>query len=145
MQEAVVQDVNSFNKTVVSVTVLQTKTKCHANIVSVQIIFFSGSIAWWYYDIVNTSSQLCAPLPLLHETSSKNNSSGVDLTRTSEWCILVLEIQVNWFLCRDISWVWRINEISLHKNYEPDLQTRIHHELVLVVMPYYFCFDDIVI
>ncbi len=24
-----------------------------------------------------------------------------------------------------------------------DLQTRIHHELVLVFMPYYFCFDYI--
>ncbi len=26
---------------------------------------------------------------------------------------------------------------------EPDLQTRIHHELVLVFMSCYFCFDDI--
>ncbi len=36
-----------------------------------------------------------------------------------------------------------MNEISLHKNNEPDLQTRIYHELVLVFMLYYFCFDDI--
>ncbi len=37
------------------------------------------------------------------------------------------------FLCRDISWVWRMNELSRHKNNTPDLQTRIHHERVLVL------------
>ncbi len=47
------------------------------------------------------------------------------------------------FLCRDISSVRSTNEVSLHKNNEPDLQTRIHHELVLVFMLYYFCFIDI--
>ncbi len=47
-----------------------------------------------------------------------------------------LEIQVSCF-CIGI----RLNEISLHKNIESDLQTRIHHDLVLVFMPYYFCFD----
>ncbi len=47
------------------------------------------------------------------------------------------------FLCRDMSRVWRMNEISLHKNNELDLQTRIYDELFLVFMPYYFYFDDI--
>ncbi len=37
----------------------------------------------------------------------------------------------------------RMNEISLHKNIEPDLKTKISHELVLVFMLYYFSFDDI--
>ncbi len=31
----------------------------------------------------------------------------------------------------------KTNEISLHKNNEPDLQTRIYHELVFVLMLYY--------
>ncbi len=33
--------------------------------------------------------------------------------------------------------------MPLHTNNEPNLQTRIHHEMVLVSMPYCFCFDDI--
>ncbi len=46
------------------------------------------------------------------------------------------------FLCRDISWVRRTNEIYAYtKTINLYLQTRIHHELVLVFMPYYFCFD----
>ncbi len=48
-----------------------------------------------------------------------------------------LDMQVNCF-CVGI-----FHEISLHKNNESDLQTRIHDKLVLVFMPYYFCFDDI--
>ncbi len=36
-----------------------------------------------------------------------------------------------------------MNEISLHKNNETDLQTRIHHEQVLVFMPNYLRFDNI--
>ncbi len=36
-----------------------------------------------------------------------------------------------------------MKEISIHKDNSPDLQTRIHDELVLVFMPYYFCFDYI--
>ncbi len=47
------------------------------------------------------------------------------------------------FLCSDISCVRKTNEISLHKNNETDLQTRIRHELVLDFMLCYFCFDDI--
>ncbi len=35
------------------------------------------------------------------------------------------------------------NEIFLHINNSPDLQTKIHHELVLVFMLYYFWFVDI--
>ncbi len=31
-----------------------------------------------------------------------------------------------------------MNEISLHKNNEPNLQARIHYELVLMFMQYYF-------
>ncbi len=55
------------------------------------------------------------------------------ITRTSEWCIPVWRSR--WmFLSRDISWVQRTNVISLHKNNEPDLQIRIHHSLVLVIL-----------
>ncbi len=51
------------------------------------------------------------------------------ITRTSERCIFV--------------WRSKSNEISLHKNNETDLQTRIHHELVVVFMLCHFCFDNI--
>ncbi len=35
------------------------------------------------------------------------------------------------------------DEISVNRNNEPDLQTRVHDDMVLVFMQYYFCFDDI--
>ncbi len=44
-----------------------------------------------------------------------------------------MEIEVNYF-CVVIFHVrvQRTNEMYLNKNNEPDLQTRIHHELVLI-------------
>ncbi len=38
--------------------------------------------------------------------------------------------------------IGRTHEIYLHKNNEPDLQIRIHNELVLVFMSYYICIDN---
>ncbi len=48
------------------------------------------------------------------------------------------------FLFIDISCILRTNEISLQKNNnEPGHQTMIDHKLVLVFMPYHFCYGDI--
>ncbi len=54
-----------------------------------------------------------------------------------------LEIQVNCFCVGIFHESEGRMKYPFTKNNEPDLQTRIHHELVLVFMPSYFCFDDI--
>ncbi len=51
------------------------------------------------------------------------------ITRTSEYLIR-LGITHELCLCRDISWVWRTSEITIHKNNSPDRST-IEHVLFL--------------
>ncbi len=66
----------------------------------------------------------------MYRTSIQEPVSSVSLSRYP--CEL--------FLCRNISWVRRMNGISLHKSNEPDLQTRILHILGILFLLYYFYF-----
>ncbi len=61
------------------------------------------------------------------------------ITRTSEW-VITLWRSCELFLCRNISWVRRMCEISLPKTIHI-ISTDDHHELVLVFMQYYYWLD----
>ncbi len=83
------------------------------------------------------------PLANVLAVIALNSSYSIMHTITSEWCILVWRSR--WIvLCVGI---FHESEGRMKypytKTMKLDLQTRKHHELVLVFMPYYFCFDYI--